>query len=169
MAKKTTYSQKRGRENGKQEPFVMIYLHVLRHDKFKALSGNARAGLIALCELHDGTNNGDIVLSSREAAKVMGLYRDTAARVLKELAQKGFLVVTQDSSFGQKRLARAYAITLYPYKGRQPTYAFKRNNSPEFSLKTCWRPKPSKGKNGNVIRFEAPEEPYNENAVETIK
>lgn len=45
-------------------------------------------------------NNGKISLSVRQAAKRLGVTRNTAARALHDLQAKGFVVVTQKASLG---------------------------------------------------------------------
>ena len=151
MSKKTTYGQKRGRENTKQQPYVMFYYHVLDKPNYLALSGQARAALIMVCRKHNGKNNGEIVLSSKMAGELMGFNPRTAARALRELVQRGFLVITRESSFDQKNRARTYAITLFPYQGCQPTHLWKHRNSGKFTTGDCWRANPAKGRGAPAL------------------
>ena len=85
---------KRGRAKRRRngQPFIQLFRYMLDCPAYVSLSGAARAALIEVTRGFNGSNNGRIVLSVRELAKRMTCcHRDTAARALQELVDKGFI------------------------------------------------------------------------------
>jgi len=76
---------------------------------------------------HQINNNGEISYSVREGEKVH-LSKNRTSRALKELEEKGFLKVKDDSTFDQKKLARTWIITCEKYNKKPPTRDFKNWN-----------------------------------------
>src|SRR5436190_5299 len=102
------------KRKGSGERFVMLPHWLLKSAAWRALSPNGKAVLLHLWESHNGSNNGQIVYSVREAAEI-GINRTTAARALDEAVELGFLKVTLVSSFRIKtKEARCWALTAEP-------------------------------------------------------
>lgn len=89
-----------------------------------------------LKELYNGSNNGDLFLSVREAAKRLGVSNNTASKAFKELEEKGFIIARQKGYFKQKtRHATSWILTEFKYNGQLPTKEFMRW-SPESKTRT---------------------------------
>lgn len=83
--------------------FVRLDYRVLTSNAYRSLSTNARALLIELAMLYNGENNGSLYLSVRDGAARMGVADVTAAsRAFDELADLGFIELTQESYFSVK-------------------------------------------------------------------
>jgi hypothetical protein len=108
-----------GRSRG--ERYVRLEYWMARSDAFRKLDGNALKILIDISLRFNGENNGDIGYSVREAEGV-GLGKTVAARAMKSLADRGFIVATRQGSFHQKRLSRTWRLTwLYTGPADAPT------------------------------------------------
>lgn len=70
--------------------------------------------LIELIDKYNGHNNGMIGFGNREAGAALNKERDTGWRALSMLMDRGFIVVTSDSTFNQKKLAREWRLTHLP-------------------------------------------------------
>lgn len=104
--------------------FVRLDHRLLRSNAYRGLSPNARALLIELAMLDNGGNNGSLYLSVRDAAHRMGVADLTAAsRAFDDLAELGFIEMTQDGHFhvktSDKSRARCWRLTWLPGPGRK--------------------------------------------------
>ena len=122
-----------------RDNFVMLYHDVIESEAWKSLNANARALYIHIAARYNGKNNGRISFSAREAAQVLHSSKDTAARTLKFLIERGFITVAKRSGFNLKRgqdHATEYRLTEYSCNvtNKPATYKFK-----------YWR----RGKNGS--------------------
>jgi len=91
------------------------------------LSGNAIKLLIALGRLYKGDNNGTLFLSISSAARLIGVCRNTAARLFRVLEEHGFIVATERGHFHVKGgPATCWRLTWQPAFGRAPTRDFER-------------------------------------------
>ena len=87
----------------KLEPrHIRLYHSITGTDAWRACSGNAIKVLVALVRLDDGTKNGQIFFSDRQAAKETGLSRNTCIRAFAELVEKGFLRAVEKGHFDRK-------------------------------------------------------------------
>ena len=82
---------------------------------------------------YNGSNNGLIHYSVREAADELKISKDTAARALRSLEAHGFIVVEKRGAFHCKiRHASEYRLTIYAsdiatdYAGKLATKEFMR-------------------------------------------
>lgn len=94
---------------------------------FRDLSGGAVKVLLHLASLDNGKNNGEIVLSVRQAAEATGLTKNPAARALAELTDAGFIVPTSVGAFSVKvgPAASTWRLTWVAWPGRSgPTMDF---------------------------------------------
>jgi hypothetical protein len=108
------------------ERFVALHHYMLRSPAWMTLSPPALKVLLHVWMRHNGTNNGTISYSVREAEEI-GLSFATAARALRELVDRGFLVCTRASAFTVKnRNARLWRLTAEPSGNEPATKDFMR-------------------------------------------
>ena len=92
--------------------FVQLHIWLLRSPAWRDLSPNARCVYLGLKERYNGRNNGEIAFSAREAGAVINASHHTGNRALAELAEHGFVLVTEQSNFDRKvKVARQYLLT----------------------------------------------------------
>ena len=84
---------------------------------WKSLDATARAIYVHMAMRYagPGSNNGRIPYSVREAAAELGIGKSTAARALRELIDRGFIVTVQRGAFSLKqRHATEWRLTEFP-------------------------------------------------------
>lgn len=113
MGKDKDHEQRR---SGKEtEPFVLMRRSLLHSPQFAALSTPARALVLELHAMYNGTNNGTVFLSVRDAAARLG-FSDlkAASRAFHELIDLGWITETIGASFEVKAdsISRARAWQL---------------------------------------------------------
>ncbi len=115
----------RGRSKG--VPHVRVDKSVFHSGAYRACSLAERAMLLEVVELHNGSNNGSLWLSVRDAARRLGVSDpNTARRALRGLCEKGLLAVSTPGYFTVKtRHATCYRITFLPANGQGPTSEFR--------------------------------------------
>jgi Fe2+ or Zn2+ uptake regulation protein len=92
--------------------FAALPHDVLDSSGYVGTSPAARAVLVELVRLHNGSNNGAIVLSARMAATRCNISPATVARALQELADAGLVDCVSKGSFKVKdRNASTYRLT----------------------------------------------------------
>src|SRR5215213_10323914 len=97
------------------ERFVSLPHYMLRSPAWRSLSPAARSVFIELAAIYNGSNNGRLALSARDAAEAVGCSKDTAARASVELVAKGFIECSSRGHFDRKSPhASEYRLTLYP-------------------------------------------------------
>lgn len=107
--------------------FARLDHSLLESAAYRSLSPNARAVLVELTRMDNGSNNGALWLSVRDAAALMGVANTkTASAALGELQDMGFIVMTKDAHFRVKAAdtsrARCWRLTwLAIPKQRGPT------------------------------------------------
>jgi hypothetical protein len=94
---------------------------------FVGLTGNAVKVLLHIASLDNGSNNGAIVLSVRQAGEATGLAKSPAARAIAELTDAGFIVPTSIGAFSVKAgpAASTWRLTWVPApadRGRPTTF-----------------------------------------------
>lgn len=82
--------------------FIMIDGYVKRSAAWQALTPIERAAYIEVKWRYDGLNNGRVGLGCRELAVELNMGRDTAARALNGLEEKGFIAKAKASAFNVK-------------------------------------------------------------------
>lgn len=104
-----------------------------------SLSAGARAVYLEILRRYNGSNNGHLALSARDAAERCRLNKDTVTRMIGELCEKGFIELVVPGAFSRKvRHAAEYRLTVErcDRTGAAPSKAFMK-----------WRPElPSKSK-----------------------
>lgn len=110
----------RGRQ--KREPkHIRLYASIMASEAWQHLSGNAVKVLLALVSRDDGTRNGALGFSYREAATASGISDRTAWRCLIELQEKGFIACTRKGAFNTKVLhSTLWRYTWAPWPKGKP-------------------------------------------------
>jgi hypothetical protein len=118
--------------------FVLLPHYMLGSPAWRALSPVARAMLVEVLALYNGSNNGRIALSARVGGERVCCSKDTAARALAELQRAGFLELSIQGAFHRKTPhASEWRVTLYQCDrtGEPSSKAFMQWNSPSQNLK----------------------------------
>ncbi|MDN3645776.1 hypothetical protein QWY75_06115 [Pontixanthobacter aestiaquae] len=139
------------------ERFVKLDEWMLRSKSYRLLSAPARALLVEFLRLYNGSNNGHLWISQRDAALAIGVRQhSTAAKYIDELIERGFLKIMVPGSFNNKtRHATTYALTMHKIGEAQPTKEFmdekllsKEEKRRAAQLTLSWRKKKPSGLNG---------------------
>jgi hypothetical protein len=108
--------------------FVKLDFSLLVTDAYRSLSPGARALLVEFGRLYNGENNGELYMSQRKAAEMVGVANHaTAGRYLKELEEKGFIRTRVKGSFDNKtKLATIWVLAQFPYNHQPATRDYTR-------------------------------------------
>jgi hypothetical protein len=96
---------------------VRLYHWLMNTLAWKSLDATARAVYIEMARRYagQGSNNGRIHYSVREAADALRIGKSTAARALNDLVDRGFVVVMKKGGFNvKKRHATEWRLTEFP-------------------------------------------------------
>jgi hypothetical protein len=112
--------------------YVMLFHWMLNSEAWKDLSANARVIYLEISKRYNGSNNGFIVYSVREAARDLKAGTSTAKRGFDELISHGFVIAEQRGDFHWKidltgsrhRPASEWRLTCYD-SDRATEYAEK--------------------------------------------
>jgi hypothetical protein len=105
--------------------FVQLHHYSIKSPAWLSLTPQARAVYIELASRYNGSNNGEIALSVRDAARKCRISKATAGKAFHDLAEKGFITIVTGGSFGYKlRHATEYRLTDYKYRDEPPTKEF---------------------------------------------
>ena len=112
--------------------FIKLDHGLLKCDAWQHLSPDATKVLLDLWSRHNGLNNGTIGYAQRAAHECLcraygrQVSRRRATAALQEIQDKGFAVVTKDSTFTTKtKLAREWQLTAEKVGDNSPTREFK--------------------------------------------
>ena len=87
---------------------------MMRSPAWRSLDCGARAVYVQVAYAYHGKNNGRIVVSVRMLAGELGISKDTAAKKIHILVERGFIVVVKQAAFSMKmRHAAEYRITAF--------------------------------------------------------
>jgi hypothetical protein len=106
----------RKRDSSNAPRHVRLYHWMLRAEAWQSLGAMARALYVELSSRYNGTNNGQIIFSVRQAAKALHASKDTAARAFDELQARGFIAVRRKGGFNlkeQKGQATEWRLTEF--------------------------------------------------------
>jgi hypothetical protein len=150
--RRDAYGTTRPRKKPKGPPFVMLPRYMIRSVAWRSLSGEAIAAFVALSDVYNGVNNGQLSLPVKSHARSRGISPDTANRAIRELIEKGLIEVVRRSAFSVKnRLAAEYRLTLFKcnVSNDLPSKAFMRwqPDGPGPDNEPCRRRRP----NGQAI------------------
>jgi Helix-turn-helix domain len=102
------------KDRERHDRYFQLHHYMMKTDAWRALSTAARAVYIAIGSRYNGSNNGRLACSVREAAIECNLARDTAARAFKELIDLGFIEETRHGSFSRKtNVASEWRLTAF--------------------------------------------------------
>jgi hypothetical protein len=99
----------KGRGDGEPR-FVKLIYPILTSPAWMDLSPESRCLFIELMRRHNGSNNGEISLSAREAGEVAHCSKNTASKKLLELQTHGFITAEKKGIFTY-RMATTWRIT----------------------------------------------------------
>ncbi len=87
---------------------------MLNTDAWKALSAPARAVYVQIGSRYNGSNNGRLACSVRDAAKECSIAINTASLAFKELVELGFIEETRHGGLSRKtRIASEWRMTAF--------------------------------------------------------
>ena len=113
----------KGRNEGEGQYALLPYAMLLS-PAWLSLSGPAtRVWLLLRCRFNGG-NNGQLILSLEEAARLLRLGKATVLDALRELEEKALIVCTRRGQW-YGRLASTWAVTDKGVNGEQPTNAWR--------------------------------------------
>jgi hypothetical protein len=95
---------------------VRLYHWLMETPAWRSLNGNQRAIYIDIAARYagEGSNNGRIPYSIREAAENLRIGKSTAARCLRVLQERGFIVAMTKGAFSRKvRHATEWRLTEF--------------------------------------------------------
>ncbi|NGZ29555.1 MAG: helix-turn-helix transcriptional regulator [Magnetococcales bacterium] len=128
--KRYTKMTQDGRSNTEMR-HVRLYHWVLNSPAWKALKPGPRALFLALKMRFNGSNNGRIGFSIREAAEELGCSETTAHHYFRLLEHAGFIEATERGSFGNTLLATEWLVTDEPGpNGDLPKKTFMKTQNP---------------------------------------
>jgi hypothetical protein len=124
MAKTNT----KGRNN--HTPYIKLHRGVTNSVAWESLDCVARCLLIAIWELHNGQNNGQIGYGHRQARKELRVGSNKVQKAFGALEDRGFIVARTFSSFNWKSGAGAgktteWELTVEPCDGKPPKNSFR--------------------------------------------
>ena len=86
----------------------------MRSTAWHSLDAVARAVYVQIGYAYNGSNNGRIIVSVRMLADELGISKDTAAKKIHFLVERGFIAVVKQGAFSMKmRHAAEYRITAF--------------------------------------------------------
>ncbi len=98
-----------------KDRMVLLFVWEMDAPAYREMSPSGRALLIEFRRLYNGSNNGEIGMSVREAAGKLGCSNDTASKALRELVEKGWIVANVKGAFTTKTMmATTWRITNQP-------------------------------------------------------
>ena len=112
--------------------FVKLEHYLLNSPAYRSLCCCARSLLVELYALYNGSNNGTLYMSVRQAQQRLGdVGRKAAEKAFNELQDRGFITVVQKGSFTCKvQLATTWRLTEHDCEGRPATKDFMRWTPP---------------------------------------
>ena len=91
-----------GRSRGEGR-HIRLHHYMLRSAAWSDLSANARALYVQVAARYNGSNNGRVPYSLRDAATELRIGKATAMRAFAELVEHGFLAVVRKGQFDRKQ------------------------------------------------------------------
>ena len=136
MPMKRRNSTDRTGRSKKAARHVRLYYWMMETAAWKSLNGNQRAIYVEMAARYNGSNNGLIHFSARQAAAALHMSKATGARGLAVLVERGFIVAMTRGGFNIKdKQAQATQWRLTEFNcdvtGALPSKEFARW-SPEF-------------------------------------
>ena len=123
MSRRGRGHRKDGRSK-REGPYAPLPYSMLHHTAWRSLSGPAVKVWLELRSRYNGSNNGKIHLSMREAAELLGLSKSTVQRAYEELEAKGFIIMHKQGHW-YGRLAHEWEVTDKPCNGQPAKRAWQ--------------------------------------------
>jgi hypothetical protein len=102
------------KKQDKADRYFQLHHYMLKTDAWRALSAPARAVYIQIGSRYNGSNNGKLALSVRDAASECNIAKDTASRALKDLVDFGFIEETRHGGLSRKtRIASEWRMMAF--------------------------------------------------------
>jgi hypothetical protein len=128
------------RKKKRGDPHVRLYGWMMKTPAWQSLTAGPQALLILLYSLYNGTNNGQLFLSIREAAKRLHTSPNTVSPWFDVLIERGFIKVSQRGAFSMKvRHATTWTLTEHPVGETLATKEFARWRPGEVEAKPSTR------------------------------
>lgn len=138
---------RRNRNGRSAARFVALYDWFMNSPAWKGLKPGPRALYVELKRKFNGTNNGRLFLSHRDAAEALNMNREAISGYFAALVSAGFIVQTQGHCLGPsgKGQAATYALTEEPLDGRPATKEFmaREKHTPRSETRHSLAGKPS--------------------------
>ncbi len=116
----------RHRTGSPSNKFVKLTLHLMKSQACLSLSGYSFKLLAFMMLKYNGSNNGEIPFSVREASKLLNCADNTSQNTFRELERKGFILVVKKGTFNRKnRHATEWALTEYSIGDKAPTKNYR--------------------------------------------
>ena len=110
--------------------FTALPSHITKSEAFKECNAHAKVIWFKLMELYNGSNNGEISLSVRQAGEYAGCSPNYAGKHINQLIEVGLIDRTMKTGFTSgKRLACTYALTHLPVGNKTATDRWKKFKS----------------------------------------
>jgi DNA-binding transcriptional MocR family regulator len=109
MATKSYKWQKKGKGAGRH---VQLPEWVQASEAWATMKPAPRALYVELKRRFNGSNNGAIILSHRDAAKALNVHRNTIGGLFDTLQERGFIRMTQAPFLGPSGIGRASVWAL---------------------------------------------------------
>ena len=107
--------------------FLKLDHWVLRTPAWRSLPPASRALYVEIAQRYNGSNNGQISMSVREAARLIHVAKDTATQSFHELELKGFIKRHVCGSFNWKlKQATTWILTEHAFGDQLATKEFAR-------------------------------------------
>jgi hypothetical protein len=150
----------RWRGGSKGPPYIQLYHWVRKTEAWRSLGPYARLLYIEMRGKFNGSNNGDIPLSYREAQELLGCSNKPIPGAFLELQDRGFIVAVQKGNFDWK--------VRFEGKGRATTWRLTELSQdwPERELATLdfkkWEPSEFKIRHAESVPNARPERAISE-------
>ena len=108
--------------------FVMLYNWMIDSEAWLDLKAQPRALYLLIKRRFNGSNNGEIYLSHREAAKLLNMHRNSIGAYFDVLIEHGFLKQTSRPHLGPSGVGQSskWELTELPVNKRPATKEFMR-------------------------------------------
>jgi hypothetical protein len=98
----------------KESRHVRLYHWLLNSEAWRSLSPNARALYVEIVARYNGSNNGRIGFSVRDAGNILHIGKNAASAAFRELQERDFLVIAKRSAFSVKtKMATEWRLTEF--------------------------------------------------------
>lgn len=107
--------------------FVQLHEYLQKTEAWGDLKPGPRALYIEIKRRFTGTNNGQIVLSHRDAANALNVHRNTIGPYLADLIEHGFIRIEQGAYLGPDGVGKSALMAITEettYEGRPATKDF---------------------------------------------